>query len=141
MAWTESHLSSGGGGGSTHNYSTDEQIVGTWIDGKPLYEKTLYWDNTIHTFVTGSNALTHDIQDMEYRQLVSGTFSYVYTTGGTTRYYYPLPYSNDTPTGNGGTLIKSIGNSSIGFFLGNDYNIYKTTIKIWATLRYTKTSS
>lgn len=23
-----------------HQYSTDEQIVGTWIDGKPLYEKT-----------------------------------------------------------------------------------------------------
>lgn len=25
-----------------HNYSTTEQVVGTWIDGKPLYEKTLY---------------------------------------------------------------------------------------------------
>ena len=23
-----------------HNYSTEEQIVGTWIDGKPIYEKT-----------------------------------------------------------------------------------------------------
>lgn len=23
-----------------HNYSTDEQVVGTFIDGKPLYEKT-----------------------------------------------------------------------------------------------------
>ena len=22
------------------NYSTDEQVVGTWIDGKPLYQKT-----------------------------------------------------------------------------------------------------
>lgn len=28
-------------GGSGHNYSTDEQIVGTWIDGKTLYEKTI----------------------------------------------------------------------------------------------------
>lgn len=27
-------------GGAGHNYSTTEQIVGTWIDGKPLYEKT-----------------------------------------------------------------------------------------------------
>lgn len=25
--------------GEPHNYSTDEQVVGTWIDGKPLYEK------------------------------------------------------------------------------------------------------
>ena len=23
------------------NYSTDEQIVGTWIDGKPIYQKTV----------------------------------------------------------------------------------------------------
>ena len=23
------------------NYSTDEQVVGTWIDGKPLYQKTV----------------------------------------------------------------------------------------------------
>ena len=26
----------------THHYSTDEQVIGTWIDGKTLYEKT--WD-------------------------------------------------------------------------------------------------
>ena len=25
-----------------HHYSTTEQVVGTWIDGKPIYEKT--WD-------------------------------------------------------------------------------------------------
>ena len=24
------------------NYSTDEQVIGTWIDGKPLYQITLY---------------------------------------------------------------------------------------------------
>ena len=29
-----------GGGSSGHNYSTEEQVVGTWIDGKPIYEKT-----------------------------------------------------------------------------------------------------
>lgn len=30
----------GGSGSSSHNYSTDEQVVGTWIDGKPVYEKS-----------------------------------------------------------------------------------------------------
>ena len=24
-----------------HKYSTDEHVVGTWIDGKPIYEKTI----------------------------------------------------------------------------------------------------
>lgn len=26
----------------THHYSTNEQVIGTWIDGKPIYERT--WD-------------------------------------------------------------------------------------------------
>ena len=28
-----------------HEYSTTEQVVGTWIDGKPLYEKTVFVEN------------------------------------------------------------------------------------------------
>lgn len=28
-------------GSGGHNYSTTEQVVGTWIDGKTLYEKTI----------------------------------------------------------------------------------------------------
>ena len=31
----------GGGGSSEVNYSTEEQRIGTWIDGKPLYQKTV----------------------------------------------------------------------------------------------------
>lgn len=31
-----------GGGGSSHSYSTDEQEIGTWIDGSKVYEKTAY---------------------------------------------------------------------------------------------------
>ena len=32
----------GEGGSNMHEYSTDEQIVGTWIDGSTVYEKTFY---------------------------------------------------------------------------------------------------
>lgn len=28
-----------------HNYSTEEQVIGTWIDGKPLYRKTIKIEN------------------------------------------------------------------------------------------------
>lgn len=31
-----------GSGSEWHEYSTEEKVVGKWIDGKPLYEKT--WD-------------------------------------------------------------------------------------------------
>ena len=34
--WENANESSGGG----VNYSTAEQVIGTWIDGKPLYQKT-----------------------------------------------------------------------------------------------------
>lgn len=31
-----------GRGSEWHEYSTSEKVVGKWIDGKPLYEKTLH---------------------------------------------------------------------------------------------------
>ncbi len=37
----------GGGGGSEVNYSTEEKLIGTWIDEKPLYQKTLTYNTTI----------------------------------------------------------------------------------------------
>lgn len=30
-----------------HTYSFDEQVVGTWVDGKPVYEKTYFVDNLV----------------------------------------------------------------------------------------------
>ena len=35
-----------GSGSSGDSYSTDEQIVGTWIDDRPLYQKTYYYPNS-----------------------------------------------------------------------------------------------
>lgn len=35
-----------GSGSEWHEYSTDEKIVGKWIDGKPLYEKTYHFVET-----------------------------------------------------------------------------------------------
>lgn len=32
-----------------HHYSTDEQVIGTWIDGKPLYEKVISGLNYVST--------------------------------------------------------------------------------------------
>jgi hypothetical protein len=38
---------SSGGGGGGHNYSTEEQVVGTWIDGSTLYERVYVLDNAV----------------------------------------------------------------------------------------------
>lgn len=34
-------------GTPTHHYSTTEQVIGTWIDGKPLYEKTWTFSSSV----------------------------------------------------------------------------------------------
>lgn len=36
-----------------HEYSTEEKVVGTWIDGKPIYEKVIYIEN----FIIGDNEI------------------------------------------------------------------------------------
>ena len=43
------------GGDRSLNYSTSEQVVGTWIDGKPLYQKTFHIEPT---FTEQSRAYT-----------------------------------------------------------------------------------
>ena len=52
-----------------HKYSEDEQVVGEWIDGKPLYEKTIYISNL-------PNATYSDyplnINDLERAWIVTG---------------------------------------------------------------------
>lgn len=50
-----------GGGESSGIYSTDEHIIGTWIDGKPIYQKTL------HVTLNHENTqeFNHDIADVD----------------------------------------------------------------------------
>ena len=49
-----------GNGAMAHHYSTDEVIVGTWIDGKPLYEKTIYIAS-----VTSGTSYQHNISNVK----------------------------------------------------------------------------
>lgn len=44
-----------GNGAMAHHYSTDEVIVGTWIDGKPVYEKSWEFDSYI---IVSANGIT-----------------------------------------------------------------------------------
>ena len=44
------------------NYSTEERVVGTWIDGKPLYQKTLSY---ALDGVNGWHAYNHNVSNVE----------------------------------------------------------------------------
>lgn len=54
-----------------HAYSTDEKVVGTWVDGKPLYEKTVYFGSG-----TLSNRASVSFENMNIDKImvISGTF-------------------------------------------------------------------
>ena len=45
------------------NYSTEEQVVGTWIDNKPIYRKILNIGS--YSFVSGENTFEHNITNFE----------------------------------------------------------------------------
>ena len=46
----------GGSSSSEENYSTEEQRIGNWIDGKPLYQKTITGYNVGSTSTNGIGA-------------------------------------------------------------------------------------
>ena len=87
---------SGGGGSALHVYSTEEKVVGTWIDGKPLYEKTIVYDGIVKTdtkiyqnesideIVNVSNKCFYDTGFNKWNTEINST----YNLGITARGYY-----------------------------------------------------
>ncbi len=46
-----------------NSYSTEEKVIGTWIDGKKLYQKTIYFDTNIS--MGNETTLTNDFSYIE----------------------------------------------------------------------------
>ena len=51
------------GGGLLNNYSTEEQVIGTWIDGKPIYRKFIQID--LSSSHSSSFITPHNINDID----------------------------------------------------------------------------
>lgn len=70
-------------GGSSLNYSTNEQVVGTWVNGKPIYQKTFNVNLTISSGWTETNLYIPDLDGIIRSEVVRnpessiayGTFS------------------------------------------------------------------
>ena len=107
-----------------NNYSTDEQVVGTWIDNKPIYQKTI--QTNMPTTTTSTN-YAHNISNIN--QIIS-------IDGGAWNGTTLLPI-NLSPTTSGGQLRVSADKTNITVQFGtapsNTYNGY------W-TVKYTKTT-
>lgn len=57
-------------------YSTDEQIVGTWIDGKPIYQKVLtglYWTTSRWTTTSLNSFLACNPEQVILAEFLTGS--------------------------------------------------------------------
>ena len=75
-------------------YSTEEQVVGTWIDGRPVYQKTV---NNPGFALTGSAKVFPGFSGLSVELLVSSNYSISYTYDGVwhnmTRGYLMVEYN------------------------------------------------
>lgn len=108
----------------TVHYSTSEQVIGTWIDGKPLYERTLSLgalpNNSIKT-------VPHNIANVD---LIFVSDSFFQTGAGASSY---LNFTNDSTAGQTEILVDR---TNVEIWAGSN----RTSWNGYVTVRYTKTT-
>ena len=124
-------------GFETHHYSTNEQIVGTWIDGKPLYEVTVEVDNpTINSYSNKKYVeAPYSSSVIDFAKCVNCT---VYDS--TDSRWYTLPYERMLSSENINIQAMRLSNGSFAMTAhwdsSNSYNV----TKIRYTIQFTKTT-
>lgn len=108
-----------------HEYSTEEKVVGKWIDGKTLYEKTI----NIPSLAVGENSINHLISGISEVVNVSGKADY---SGDC----LSLPYS---ATSLSYVLTVQANATRILFNVANGFNTNNFG-NISVTIQYTKSS-
>jgi hypothetical protein len=68
----------------TVHYTTDEQVIGTWIDGKPLYERSYSFTNTRSSFT--DYVTLYNIPNIE--TVVKNTFTALRDLGQNEKLHY-----------------------------------------------------
>ena len=109
-----------GGAGSGNVYSTEEQVIGTWIDGKTMYQKTIVLD-----IPNGSGTLSNVIPPFE------SICNIEMHSINTEHYVFPGEWDNGQYCR---ILIKT--DTKELYYTASGYTPYKAYI----TVRYTKTA-
>ncbi len=105
------------------NYSTDEQVVGTWIDGKPLYQKTVEY-TVVDQGASGGFDITSDFPATYTVRNCVCEFEYDYQGTHYSLTNAPTHYFNRA--GNASTIKFSMGSGTVS----GDLTV---------TIQYTKT--
>lgn len=113
---------------ATINYSVSEHIVGTWIDGSPVFEKTFNFGALPNAT---TKTMAHDISNLDY-VISAGGFSVNTGTGNR----FPVPFVNDSNVSS--QIVLMINNTDITIRTGvnrSDHDV------CYITVRYTKSST
>lgn len=120
------------GGGGVVDYSTSEQDTGKkWIDGRPIYSKTIY----VSTLANGANVLidsdfTPTIYDVAYVTFVKWT----YTSSGNV---INVMSNRGANASNGFIMVHSGTTNGLKVFYLNGGNAYPAN-DIYLNIEYTK---
>lgn len=112
------------------DYSTTEKVIGKWIDGKPLYQKTFSANLTLGSITDVANLTS---LNYDYISFYDITFTKV-ETGNGVRYWMPVFYENSNDEAR--IYVRGSDKKLLALVKGNAVN----EVKVYATLRYTKTT-
>lgn len=107
-------------------YSTDEKMIGRWVDGKPLYQKTIHPSLANNSYIDISSLGCEylDVFNVKYKQKSNGSGSIPFL--GSNFCSFISEYSN-------GSITKIITLNSNSYITDANYDAY-------VTLQYTKTT-
>lgn len=118
-----------------NDYSTDEKVVGTWIDSKPIYQKTFNVTNDVDVTTDGTDAyFSVDIASANYIDTVVNLDSVVITSNSVIKPCY-ASYQNDTLY-----VYRSYVNSAKTRVIFVNNRIVWNQAPIKLTVQYTKTT-
>lgn len=114
-----------GGGSSGHNYSTTEQVVGTWIDGSTVYEKTVNLNGLPNN---ATKTVAHGIINLSY---IIQAYGFGYGPNG-----IPIPFVDNNSNATQ-QLALIINDTNIIVRTNSDRSAYTTA---YVTMLYTKSA-
>ena len=115
-------------------YSTNETIVGKWINGKPIYRKTVEFSTS--TLSAGENYIAHGLQNIELL-MVNKNWSFLVHDGDGAVSVWQLGNSiNSGAFSQYSCNVVWTNASTISIYIGSRLNLKKLII----TFEYTKTT-
>lgn len=121
-------------------YSTEEQVIGTWIDGRPLYRKTVFYEAETSSQNLGVEiGVSHDISDVDFI-MVRKDKTYLLRLN-TYKLYEDVSIIVTEPSDYKHYLNTFRSDKDKVYFYTGDYNwVSGENLKFHCTVEYTKTT-